>query len=77
MNANTNLQLYPLPASIVAYLNRVDETAARFGSDAPRVIGMNRDDFATVDTIVRRVSHDKATGRSVTWKGRQLVPVAA
>lgn len=80
MNANLNLQLYPLPANIRRNLDRVDQTVARFaeaGEPVPSVIGITREDFATVDAIVRRVSGNKADARSVTWNGRRLWPVAA
>ena len=80
MNANLNLRLYPLPASIVATLSRVDATVERFaakGEAVPSVIGLSRSDFATVDTIVRRVSGNRADARRVTWNGRSLVPMAA
>ena len=80
MNANLNLQLYPLPANIVRTLNRASQTAERFaeaGEAVPAVIGLKRDDFATVDAIVRRVSSDRANAKSVTWGRFRLWPVAA
>lgn len=75
MNANENLKLYPLPANLVATFNRIDAMAERIaarGEDVPSVIGMKRDDFATVDAIVRRVSSNRASATSVTWNGRRL-----
>jgi hypothetical protein len=70
-----NLRLYPLPETIVAYLNRVDATAARMEQDGvptPDVIGLTRRDFERVDVIVRHVSRNHANARSVTWNGRHL-----
>lgn len=78
MNANFNLRLYPLPASIVATLNRVDAMADRFhrqGISCPDVICLSREDFVAVDTIVRRLSRELADGHVVTWNGRHLAPL--
>lgn len=78
MNANYNLQLYPLPATIRAYLDRANATAERFaatGATVPAAIGIKHDDFAIVDTIVRKVTKNKVNAHRVTWNGRQLVPV--
>lgn len=75
---NTDLRLYPLPNRITAILSRTDETAERMqarGEIVPRVIGLPADDFEDVDRIVRCVSLNRHTGRSVTWNGRHLVAV--
>lgn len=75
---NADLRLYPLPNRIAAILSRTDETAKRLcakGEDVPQVIGLHTPDFEDVDRIVRCVSLNRQTGRSVTWNGRHLVAV--
>lgn len=75
---NADLRLYPLPNRITAILSRTDETAARLrakGENVPQVIGLHNEDFDDVDRIVRCVSLNRLTGRSVTWNGRHLVAV--
>jgi hypothetical protein len=74
-HATDNLQHYPLPPDLAAYLRTVDglaQNTARAGQPVPETIILNDHDYVVVDQVVRAVSMHKHNAATVQWAGRHL-----
>lgn len=80
MNANNELQNYPLPGHVRTALNSSDRLAVtmhRHGIPVPDDIELRGNEYHAADAIVRLVSRGRSSMTDVTWYGRRVVCVSA
>jgi hypothetical protein len=75
MNANNELNNYPLPEHVERALVAADKLAmmlVRHGQPAPDSIQLTTADYHVVDTLLRSISDGRISAHQVTWYGRPI-----